>query len=251
MTDQISKAEAFKALHIKGTPLVLWNIWDAGSAKAVADTGARAIATGSWSVAAAQGYGDGEALPMEAALQVARQIVSAVDVPVSVDFEGGYAVGPDDVGQNAARLIETGAVGLNFEDRVVGGEGLHPMEDQVARIVAIRKAAQAVGVPFFINARTDVFFCGDDAPASELLAKALTRAEAYREAGADGLFVPGLTEPELIAQICDGQALPVNIMRMGDGLQIAALAQAGVSRISHGPAPYLSAMKALGKAAIV
>ncbi len=251
MTDQIAKAKAFKALHVKGIPLVLWNIWDAGSAKAVADAGARAVATGSWSVAAAQGFADGETLVMDAALMVASQIVGAVDVPVSVDFEGGYAVAADAVGSNAARLIETGTVGLNFEDRVVGGDGLHPLEEQVARIAAIRKAAEGAGVPFFINARTDVFFCGDDAPAAELMAKAIARAQAYADAGADGLFVPGLSDPALIAQICEGQNLPVNVMRMGDGPQVSTLAQTGVARISHGPGPYLAAMKALGAAAIV
>lgn len=249
--NQIEKCEAFQALHVKGDPLVLWNIWDAGSAKAVADAGAKAIATGSWSVAAAQGFADGQALPMADALRVAEQVVSAVDLPVSVDFEGGYAVAPDEVAANVARLIATGAVGLNLEDRVVGGAGLHDVAAQADRIAAVRAAADAAGVPMFINARTDVFFSGSEAPPEDLLDQVLERATAYAQAGADGLFVPGLGDLALIARITDEQSLPVNIMRLGDGMEIAALAEAGVARVSHGPGPYMAAMKTLEAATLV
>ncbi len=247
MMDRSEKAHTFKALHVKGTPLVLYNAWDAGSARAVADAGAPAIATGSWSVAAAQGFADGEALPMADALRAAAQIVSAVDLPVSVDFEGGYAVAAAEVGQNVARLIETGAIGLNFEDRIVGAKGLHSIEVQAARISAIRAAAEAKGAAFFINARTDVFFQGSKEAPEVLMAEALARAAAYKDAGADGLFVPGVNDPDRIAHICAAQDLPVNVMRVGQ--EIAALAACGVARISHGPAPYIKAMKALTAAA--
>lgn len=250
MMDQLEKAQAFAGLHVKGAPLVMWNIWDAGSAKAVADAGAKALATGSWSVAAAQGFADGEALPMDAALHTADQIVGAVDLPVSVDFEGGYAVEPQAVGANAAKLIATGAVGLNFEDRVVGGEGVHPIEEQAARIKAIRAAAEAAGVPLFINARTDVFFAKLEMSEAALMDAAVARAQAYRDAGADGLFVPGLDDLDRIAHLCAAQPLPVNVMRMGEATDIAAYSQAGVARISHGPGPFIAAMKALGAAAL-
>ncbi len=243
--DQTEKALAFKALHVRGTPLVLWNVWDAGSAKAVAETGVPAVATGSWSVAAAQGFADGEALPLEDALRTARQIVAGAELPVSVDFEGGYAVSPEKVQQNVSALIATGAIGLNFEDRVVGGEGLHTIADQTARIAAIRKAGQSADVPVFINARTDVFFSGSSAPTEELLAETLRRAEAYAEAGADGLFVPGVKDLDLIAQIAEGQPMPLNFMRMSDEIRISDLAAAGVARVSHGPKPYLDTMKSL------
>lgn len=248
MTD---KAQAFHALHVKGTPLVLWNVWDAGSAKAVADAGAKAIATGSWSVAAAQGFADGEALPLEDVVRTARQVVGAVDLPVSVDFEGGYAVDPDAMAANLKALLQTGAVGINVEDRVVGGTGLHGIDAHAARLAALRGAAEAAGVHLFINARTDVFFQGKDAPpAADLMAEALDRAAAYREAGASGLFVPGLGDLDLIARMADEQALPLNVMRMGDKVSVADYAQAGVARISHGPGPYLAAMKAVTEAAL-
>ena len=247
---QSARAEAFRSLHVKGTPLVLWNIWDAGSAKAVAGAGAKALATGSWSVAAAQGFADGEALPLENLLTTAAQIVGAVDLPVSVDFEGGYAASPEGVGRNAAALIATGAVGLNFEDRIVGGKGLYPLADQARRIAAIRQAAEAADVPFFINARTDVFFGGSEGAPDALLEEALERAGAYAAAGADGLFVPGVNDPGLIAQICARQELPVNVMRMKPDTEISALAELGVARISHGPGPYRAAMQALQEAAV-
>lgn len=245
MTNQIEGAEEFARLHKKGAPLVLCNAWDAGSAAAVAKAGAPAIATGSWSVAAAQGYGDGQQLPLELLLQTARQIVQAVDLPVSVDFEGGYATAPAALAENIASLIDTGAVGLNFEDRIIGGTGLHAPEVQAARIAAIREAADRAGVPFFINARCDVFFQKNSAPHKDLMPEALARAAAYAEAGANGLFVPGLTDLSLVTEICARQPLPVNVMRPMEGPEITALAEAGVARISHGPAPYLAAMAAL------
>ncbi|WP_120502895.1 isocitrate lyase/PEP mutase family protein [Sulfitobacter mediterraneus] len=249
MVNQTGKATEFAKLHVKGTPLVLYNAWDAGSAKAVAEGGAPAIATGSWSVAAAQGYADGQALPLDLLLQTAKQIVGAVDLPVSVDFEGGYATDANEVGQNAARLLDTGAIGLNFEDRIVGGDGLHPVADQARRIAAIRAAADAAGVPLFINARSDVFFQKGSPPQAELMEEALTRAAAYADAGANGIFVPGLADLDLIKELSDSQALPVNIMRMGDSTDIGDLASAGAARISHGPGPYIAAMEALSKAA--
>jgi 2-methylisocitrate lyase-like PEP mutase family enzyme len=238
-------------LHDQETPLVLWSIWDAGSAKAVADAGANAIVTGRWAVAAAQEGGDGEALPMEAALVAAAQIVGAVELPVSVDFEGGYAVVLQDVASNARLLIETGAVGLNFEDRLVGGEGLYPVAVQYARIAAIKGAADAMGVPLFINARMDVFFIGNKAPQAELMDEALMRAATDAQAGAYGVFVPGLADLDLIAELCEKQVLPVNVMRMGQEPEIGVLAQVDVKRISHGPGPCIDAMEALGAAALV
>ena len=117
-----TKFRAFADLHIPGSPLVLFNAWDAGSAQAVAKSGAKAVATGSASVAMAHGFGDGQEVPMDFALDNAKRIVAAVDLPVTVDFEGGYAIGPHEVGQNLAKLAATGAVGCNFEDQVVGAD---------------------------------------------------------------------------------------------------------------------------------
>ncbi len=247
---QSDKTRAFASLHVKGDPLILFNVWDAGSAKAVAEAGARALATGSWSVAAAQGYGDGEAIPLNLLLTIASRIAATVDLPVSVDFEGGYDDDPDVVGQNVGSLIETGAIGMNFEDQRVGGTGLFEIAAQQARIQAAREASTAAGIDFFINARTDLFL-KERAPEKQvaLMAEAKDRAAAYKEAGASGFFAPGLVTSDLIAEICTAVDLPVNVMMLDGSPSLDALASLGVARISHGPRPYRAAMAWLGEAA--
>lgn len=249
----IEKAQHFRNLHVAGNPLILYNIWDAGSAVAVARAGAKAIATSSWSVAAAQGYLDGEQLPLEVALAVVKQIVANVDVPVTVDFEGGYAADPETVGHNVSRLLALGVAGLNIEDQIVGTSGLYSVADQMARLKSVRKAADDLGIPAFINARTDVFLkATPDVHHADLIDEALARQVAYAEAGADGFFVPGLTDTTLIARICEAAILPVNVMMTVDLEQVKAVAALGVSRISFGPLPYLAMTSALsGEAALL
>jgi len=238
---QSEKAERFKSLHVPGTPLVLYNIWDAGSARTVAEAGAAAIATGSWSVAAAQGYGDGEQLPLDLLLSIVGRIVEATSLPVSVDFEGGYADDPEAVAANVARVMAAGAIGINFEDQVVGGEGLYPIADQAARITAIRKATERAGVPLFINARTDLFLKTKEGH-DGLVDEALARAHAYAEAGADGFFVPGLVDTTLIQAVCRDAPLPVNVLMIGPLTDVPAVAATGAARASFGPVPYRTAM---------
>ncbi|WP_294225627.1 isocitrate lyase/phosphoenolpyruvate mutase family protein [uncultured Shimia sp.] len=242
---QADRAHAFAALHQPGTPLVLYNCWDAGSGAAIAKGGAPALATGSWSVAGAQGYADGEALPLNTLLQIAARITATCSVPVSLDFEGGYATAPQELRTNIARVIDADIVGINFEDRVVAGDGLHDIDTQSARLTAIRAEADAHDVPLFINARTDLFLQSDPAEHSEHVEAAITRGKAYAEAGASGFFIPGLSDPEMIRAICDAVSLPVNAMCLDVTADVAPLAALGVSRISFGPAPYRAAMKAL------
>ncbi|WP_282610482.1 isocitrate lyase/phosphoenolpyruvate mutase family protein [Pelagibius sp. Alg239-R121] len=240
---QAVKARQFYDLHVPGTPLVLYNIWDAGSAKAIAEAGAKAIATGSWSVAAAHGYQDGQKIPIELLLQITARIVATSDLPVTVDFEGGYAEAPDEVAANVSRMIGTGAVGINFEDQIVGGAGFHSLDAQSKRIAAIRQAAEESDIPFFINARTDLFLKERDRSAhGGLVSEATERAGAYAEAGASGFFIPGLVAPELIGAICEATSLPVNAMMMDGAPSIDKLASLGVGRISYGPRPYFTAM---------
>ncbi|MBX3560413.1 MAG: isocitrate lyase/phosphoenolpyruvate mutase family protein [Sphingomonas sp.] len=247
MPSQSEKAALFAALHRPGDPVILYNIWDAGSAKAVAAAGARAIATGSASVAAANGFADGEGLPIEVALANAARIVASVELPVTVDFEGGYALAPDAVAANVARLAETGAIGCNFEDQVVGGNGLHPIADQAARIGAIRAA---VGADFFLNARTDIFLqAKPDTHDDAKVDAAIERAEAYADAGASGFFVPGLANLALLERVCAAAPIPVNFMAFPGAPSAAEVAGVGVARISHGPFPHMDAMKALTRAA--
>lgn len=245
---QAEKAARFADLHQKGNPLVLYNIWDAGGAKALADQGASAVATGSWSVAAAQGYDDGEAIPMGFVLSIVERICATVDVPLTVDFEGGYAPSPTEVAENVRNVIRAGAVGINFEDRIVKGEGLHPIPTQAARIRAIKAAADEEGVPLYLNARTDMFLGTDPATHEYSLTEALEREAAYAEAGADCFFVPGLTETALIARVVETARLPINVMMMGDLSAIKGVAALGVSRASYGPRPFLQHLANLKKA---
>ena len=249
MTTQKEHAEHFSGLHKKGEPIVLFNIWDAGSAKAVADAGAKAIASGSWSVAAAQGFSDTEGIPIQLALENIQRIVKAVDLPVTLDFEGGYASDLATLRANIDQVIDTGAVGINFEDQIIGGEGLHSIGEQQTRIHSIRETADEHEVPLFINARTDVFLKNPPALHPGYIDEAKKRAAAYAEAGASGFFAPGLKDPDLIREICEASSLPVNIMVMADTPSNSEMAALGVSRISYGPGPYRQAMAALTEAA--
>lgn len=247
---QSDTTRAFAELHRPGAPLILYNAWDAGSAKAIAKAGAPAIATGSWSLAHAQGFDDGQDMPLEFALNILARITAAVDLPVSFDFEAGYTDDLSTLATNMERVIAAGAVGVNFEDRVINGGGLLATKTQAQRISTLRAAAQSTSVPIFINARCDIFFQGakpDDHP--DLMAEAIKRAQAYAHAGADGLFVPGLVTPDLIGEIVQATSLPVNIMQTGKAPDHQTLADLGVARISYGPAPYLSAMATVTEAA--
>ncbi len=195
MSTQHAKAETFRSLHGRARPLVLFNIWDAGSAKAVAATGARAIATGSWSVAAANGFPDGEKLPLDLAIDNLARITAATDLPVTIDLESGYGETANEVAHCVERAVNAGAVGCNLEDSFPRDGSLRDVHDQGERIAAARKAAAGANVPLFINARTDVFF-GKPAEAHDgaMVQAALDRARAYAQAGADGLFVPGVID---------------------------------------------------------
>ncbi len=237
--NQEERARAFQALHRKGDPIVLYNIWDAGSALCVAEAGAKALATGSWSVAAAHGFADGQKIPLQLLVEIAREIVAATDLPLSVDFEGAYSQDPAQGAANVAQLIDAGAIGLNFEDQVVGKGGIHPIDKQVARIRAIRDMAERQNVPLFINARTDLFLQESDAARhAGLMNEAIARAKAYAEAGASGFFAPGLADAGLIARLCSASSLPVNVMMKPGAPDLPTLAAAGVGRVSYGPFPY-------------
>jgi 2-methylisocitrate lyase-like PEP mutase family enzyme len=248
-TAQTEQADLFKSLHIKGEPLVLFNVWDAGSARTIEGIGAKAIATGSWSVAAAQGYEDGQNIPLDYALANLKRIVASVDLPVSLDLEGGYGDSSSELQASVTRVIEAGAVGINFEDQIVGGTGLYSIEGQRARIEALREAADQTTISLFINARTDIFLKADPADHSEEdLEEAIRRATTYAEAGASGFFAPGLRNARYIERLCEASPLPVNILVMPDVPPSKQLATLGVARISYGAGPYRLITEALKEA---
>jgi methylisocitrate lyase len=250
MREQASKARKFRELHVAGSPLVLFNVWDAGSTNAVIAGGARAIATSSWSVAHANGFTDGEQLPLSLAIENLRRITSVTQLPVTVDLEGGYGESADAIASCIALAIDAGAVGCNLEDSVPGDGRLRGADEQALRIGYARRTAAASGLPFFINARTDVFLQRPPAEHNErMVAEALERAHRYHDAGADGLFTPGLVDIRLIERLASASPVPINIMSQDGTPPLAALAKAGVARVSHGPVPYLAAMSALEAAA--
>lgn len=247
-----AKFQSFAALHVPGDPVILFNVWDAGSARVAERAGAKAIATGSASVATAHGYDDAESLPLDLALANARRVCAAVALPVSIDFEGGYAVDPDAVAANVEKLAATGAIGCNFEDQVVATHGtlgrtLHSLEEQTARIAAIR---WTVGPDFFLNARTDIFLIAPRELHDKAMADAaIERGKAYADAGASGFFVPGLADLALLERVARAVPLPVNFMAFPGAPHARQVAETGVARISHGPFPHMAALKAFEDAA--
>ncbi|MFD0409418.1 isocitrate lyase/phosphoenolpyruvate mutase family protein [Kitasatospora sp. NPDC127116] len=236
------RARLLRELHRPGEPLVLANAWDVPSARLVAAAGARAVATASASVSWSLGSADGGGADPEQVLARTAQVVRAVDLPVTADLEGGYADTAAGVGGMVAALIATGAVGVNLED-----EG-RPPEEAAERIAAARAAADAAGVPLFVNARTDVFLHGIGAPEGRL-DDAVHRLRAYVAAGADGVFVPGVADPETIAALVAAVPAPLNVLAGPGSPAVAELAKLGVARISLGPGLAEVAYAAVGRAA--
>ena len=250
MSTQESLIDTFRALHRQGDPIVLFNIWDAGSARSVIQAGAKALATGSAPVAMAQGFPDGEKMPLELALANINRIIATTDLPVTMDLEGGYGEHEATIEQTVREAISTGIVGFNFEDQIVGGEGLYSIDTQVKRIASARRAADKGSVKPFINARTDIFLkAKPDTHNDGMLSEAIERARAYAQAGADGFFAPGLADEILIERLCKEVDLPVNIIALPHVPEKSVLTKLGVSRISYGPVPYRAMMKALGESA--
>lgn len=241
---QSVKAEKLTSLHIKGDPLVLYNIWDAATAQAAERAGAKAIATGSHSVAGAQGFDDGEELPLEFLLAIVRRICCSTTLPVTVDFEGGYATSPEDVKVNVTKVIRAGAVGINFEDQRVGSDEIYPVAEQKERLAAAVEAGKSEAVSIVVNARTDIFLKADPQDHGDFIDETIARGAAYRLAGAKSYFVPGVVDLRLISKISSAVDLPVNVMMKPGAPTVEELAKAGVARISYGPFPFFDAVAA-------
>lgn len=220
--------ERFRHLH-RGGLLLLANAWDAGSARLVESLGAPAVATTSAGLAWAQGHADGDRLPPERLLAAVAPIARTVRVPLSVDLESGYSDDPGAVAELVLRLAGLGVCGINLED------GAGPPERLCAKIERIKRACAAAGTDVFVNARTDVYLLGL-APAGERVAATLARAAAYREAGADGLFVPGLSAEAEIGMIAAAAGLPLNLMLVPRLPELERLRALGVRRLSAGAA---------------
>ena len=226
MSATADRAAQFRRLHHDGV-LLLANCWDAGSARLIESLGAKALATTSAGVAWAQGYADGDRLPAQRLIDAAAGIARAIRIPLSVDVEGGYSDDPARVADTVAALIDIGAVGINLEDGGAAPELL------CAKIERVKSAAARLGVPLYLNTRTDVYLRGLAAP-GERVEATLARAALYREAGADGLFVPGLTGEAEVRAIAAGCGLPLNLLARPALPPAAELQGWGVRRLSAG-----------------
>ena len=230
---QVAKAEAFRALHDGPEPLVLVNASDAATARIVVKAGYRAVATSSAGVAWLMGYADGENIPREEMLWMVRRIAERVDVPVTADMEAGYGVEPEAVADTVRATVEAGAVGLNIEDGTIrSADPLLDFDLAVARIAAGRRAADEIGVPAVVNARCDVFLRGGKG--LEALEEAIRRCNAFREAGADCLFVPFARDAETIGALVEGIDGPVNVLASAVSPPLPELKRLGVARVSIG-----------------
>jgi 2-methylisocitrate lyase-like PEP mutase family enzyme len=242
--DLESRCEELRSLHRPGSPLLLPNVWDVATAKAVVAAGFPVVATTSWGVAETLGYEDDERAPADEMFAAAGRIVRGVDVPVSVDAEAGYGMEPGEV---VAALRSVGAAGCNLEDTNHADGSLRNTGPHADWILAVRQAASEDGYPLVINARVDVFlwpYVADPAPGTQekLVDEALQRATAYLEAGADCVYPICLWEKDPLRRFMAEIAGPVNMTRMAEGAAVAELAELGVARVSWALYLYWDAM---------
>ena len=237
MTTQIQLATRFQALHDPAAPLALANVWDVASARVVAAAGAPAIATTSAGVAWGLGAADGNRVDRGLLLDQLARIVAAVDLPVTADIESGFGDTPGKVATTVARVLDTGAVGINIEDTqpepASPDRPLRPIAEQATRLAAARSAANHARIPLYINARIDVFLRRSGRQ-SEQLAETIDRARAYLDAGASGIFVLGVRDAETIAALTSAVDAPVNVGGAPGSLSVAELGRLGVARVSMG-----------------
>ncbi|MFD8632347.1 isocitrate lyase/phosphoenolpyruvate mutase family protein [Streptomyces sp. NPDC059533] len=222
-----AKATAFAALHTPASPLALANAWDVASARIVEAAGTPAVATTSAGVAWSLGSPDGDALARDRALDLVARVAAAVSVPVTADIEGGFGADPSGVAETVAGVLAAGAVGINIED------GHRAPAEHAERLAAARSAADAAGVPLYVNARIDTYLFGLGDPATRL-DETLARAAAYLRAGATGVFVPGVTDPATVAELAKGIDAPLNVLAGPGAPGVAEFGALGVSRVSLG-----------------
>ena len=235
--DQKKKAEAFRAMHSGSEVLLLPNVWDVASARIVEAAGLPAVATTSAGIAFSLGYPDGEKIPREEMLAAVNRIARAVKVPVTADVEAGYGPSPEDAARTARAVIEAGAVGMNLEDATGKSEKrLVELALQLEKIRAVREIANTLKVPLVLNARTDVYLLqvGEQRTRYD---ETVRRLRAFRDAGADCVFVPGLRDTPTIGQLIADLQCPVNILAGPGSPAVPELRKLGVARISLGSGP--------------
>lgn len=228
-----ARAVAFAKLHVPGDPIVLPNAWDPITARVIEGAGAKAIATSSAAVSWAMGRRDGNQLNRHEAIQAAARVAAATTLPVSADIETGYGRDEADLAVTVRALLDAGIVGINLEDS--GGDPLWPIAVAARRVQVARAVAAERGIPLYVNARIDTYLAEVGDPAGRLT-ETLARAEAYLAAGASGIFVPHVADPDLISSLVTGIEGPLNVLVGPGSPAVASLADLGVARISTGSA---------------
>ncbi len=237
MTDIAARAHRLLDLHSSPELLTVVNVWDAISAKIVSEVdGIEALATASHSIAAMYGYEDGENIPVDLMIEAVGRIAAATDLPVTADLEAGYG----NPGETARKAIDVGIVGANLEDQV------KPLADAVAAVEAVVKAGEAAGIPFVLNARTDVVAKAGDRPHDEVIADAIERGKAFLDVGAPVVFVPGPLSEDDVQQLVAAYG-PQRLTTIGypGSIPLARQAELGVARVSYGPFSQSVALMAL------
>jgi 2-methylisocitrate lyase-like PEP mutase family enzyme len=247
---QKEKADQFRQLHYSEKMLLLPNVWDALGAILLESLDYPAIATASAAVAWANGYNDGENIPFDDLLEILKKIASKVNIPVTADIESGYADNDIQLQENIKRLIEAGIVGINIEDTDKKNKTINTIEVQCNKIRLIKKVAGEMGIPFFINARTDVLLHGDQFSTGSQFEEIVKRGLAYKEAGADCFFPIALKQKEDIEQLVTLLKMPINIITIPGVPDLRVLEKAGVARVSLGPSFLKIAIKAMKNIAV-
>jgi 2-methylisocitrate lyase-like PEP mutase family enzyme len=246
---QKQKAEAFRSMHRGQRILMLPNAWDVSSARVIEEAGFGAIATTSAGIAFTLGYPDGQRISRDEMLQAVSRIAAVLKVPVTADVEAGYGDRPEDAAQTALAVIESGAVGMNLED--ASGDANHPLVElplQLEKIAAVQQAARTAGVSMVLNARTDVYLL-QVGPVEKRYDQALRRLAAFRDAGADCVFLPGLRDATTIGRMVKDLDFPLNILAGPGSPSIPELQQLGVARVSLGSSPMRATLGLLGRMA--
>jgi 2-methylisocitrate lyase-like PEP mutase family enzyme len=247
---QRNKADAFRAMHSAKSVLLLANVWDVASARIIEDAGFPAIATSSAGVAFANGYPDGQKIPPDQMIAAIAAIATSVRVPVTADVEAGYGSSPEDAARTAREVIQAGAVGMNLEDATHDNrQPLVELSLQLEKIKAVRETAQKEGVPIVLNARTDVYLLQVGEPARRY-DETVRRLAAFRDAGADCVFAPGLRDVPTIGRLVADFKFPLNVLAGPGSPSVSELAAIGVRRISLGSGPMRASLGLLRRLAV-
>lgn len=232
---QAAKAQQFLSLHTNGKMLILPNVWNPIGARMLQAKGYPAVATASAAIAESLGYHDGERIKLDTMLEMVARIVRSVDVPVTADFEAGYSDSIEGLQENISHLLDTGAVGINFEDSFDDSSHLRPIAEQVDRIKAVREVAERKGVHLVINARADSFFAEGFSSDEERIEDVVARLNAYIQAGANLTYPVGRGDKETLKILRKRISAPINVLATAKTASLKELQELGINRVSFGP----------------